>query len=147
MLDKRYYEKGVGEEKGVEGGADFVLDPLLQERSAEGCDIGSELNVLEEEFPSLDFSSLPDAWTSKEGAYAVDDEAVESRARTVREGLRERVAKLEKDQGERRDVVVVTHGVFMKFLSGDKGIDLPKAGWKTFEIGEDEKGRVVLVPI
>jgi broad specificity phosphatase PhoE len=147
VLDKRYYEKGVGEEKGVEGGAELVLDPLLQERSAEGCDTGSELKVLEEEFPSLDFSSLPDGWTSKEGVYAVDDEVVESRASTVREGLREIVAKLEKERGERRDVVVVTHGVFMKFLSGDKGIDLPKAGWKTFEIGEDGDGRAVLVPI
>lgn len=147
VLDKRYYEKGVREDKGIEGGAELVLDPLLQERSAEGCDTGSELKVLEGEFPSLDFSSLPDGWTSKEGVCAVDDEAVESRASTVREGLRERVAKLKTERGERKDVVVVTHGVFMKFLSGDKEIDLPKGGWKTFEVWEDGEGRAVLVPI
>jgi hypothetical protein len=48
---------------------------------------------------------------------------------------------------ERGDVVVITHGVFMKHLSGDQGIDLPKAGWKSYTIKEDEEGGGVLVPV
>ncbi|KAN0102593.1 phosphoglycerate mutase-like protein [Hyaloscypha variabilis] len=143
VLDRRYYAQGSG--KGIEGGAELILDPGLQERSALPCDTGSESAVLEREFPELDFSVLKEGWTRKEGGFGADDEAVEKRAEGVRRGLKDRVEALR--GGERRDVVVVTHGVFMKFLSGDHSIDLPKAGWKTFSTAEDGKGGVVLVPI
>ena len=35
----------------------------------------------------------------------------------------------------------------LKFLSGDLGIDLPKAGWESYTIREDGEGGSVLVPI
>ncbi|KAE9374105.1 phosphoglycerate mutase-like protein [Stipitochalara longipes BDJ] len=143
VLDQRYYERGSG--KGVEGGAELIFDPDLQERSALPCDTGSDRTVLEQEFPRLEFASLEEGWTSKEGVYGAGDEAVEKRAERARKGLRDRGKLLVGN--ERRDVVVVTHGVFMKFLSGDGQIDLPKAGWKSFSIEEDEKGDVVLLPI
>ena len=38
---------------------------------------------------------------------------------------------------ERRGIVVVTHGVFMKLLSGDGDIDLPKPGWRSYTTGND----------
>jgi hypothetical protein len=47
----------------------------------------------------------------------------------------------------RRDIVIVTHGVFMKHLSGDPEVDLPKAGWKSYTIGEGEEESVTFVPI
>ncbi|KAF3358686.1 hypothetical protein VdG1_05240 [Verticillium dahliae VDG1] len=39
----------------------------------------------------------------------------------------------------------LTHGVFMKFLAEDQSIDLPKAGWKAFGLGNREDGGAVLV--
>jgi broad specificity phosphatase PhoE len=122
-----------------------LLDPDLQERSALPCDTGSDRGVLEGAFPGLDFSILPEGWTSKKGFYAADDEAVEERAEKVRGELRKQLEALKR--GERKDIVVVTHGVFMKFLSGDKEIDLPKAGWKSFTIDEGKEGGAVLVPV
>ena len=60
----------------------------------------------------------------------------------MRGDLRERV--MASKDSERRDIVVVTHGVFMKYLSGDPAIDLPKAGWKSSTIEEGEGGGVFI---
>ncbi|KAK9320570.1 histidine phosphatase superfamily [Lipomyces orientalis] len=139
VLDQRYFDEGSG--KGISGGAELVLDPGLQERSALPCDTGSDPQVLEATFPGLDFSGLRAGWQVKEGLYAPD--AVEDRARKVREYLADKIESL-KDRN-RRDVVVVTHGVFMKILSGDPAIDLPKAGWRSYSIEQGEDGKVVLV--
>ena len=143
VLDKSYYDRGSG--KGIDRGAELVLDPDLQERSSLPCDTGSDRQALEVTFPTLDFSTLLPEWLSKEGLYSADDNAVSLRARKVRGQLSERIRKLK--DGERRDAVVVTHGVFMKHLSGDLGIDLPKAGWESYTIKEDEEGGSVLVPV
>jgi broad specificity phosphatase PhoE len=141
VLDKRYYANDLG--NGIDGGIELLLDADLQERSALPCDTGSDRGALEGAFPGLDVSMLPEGWTSKKGTYAADDEAVEERAAKVRGELRKRFEALK--QGERQDVVVITHGVFMKFLSVDKEIDLPKAGWKSFTIEEGEGGDAVIV--
>jgi broad specificity phosphatase PhoE len=141
VLNKRYYNEGSGH--GVEGGAELLIDPDLQERSALPCDTGSDRLALEIAFPSLDFSTLHSAWPSKQGLYSADDNAVNDRARKVRGHLREIIVALK--DGERRDIVVVTHGVFMKHLVGDPGIDLPKAGWKSYTIEEGEEGGGVFV--
>jgi broad specificity phosphatase PhoE len=138
VLDKRYYEDGSG--NGVEGGAELLLDPDLQERSALPCDTGSDRKVLEKAFPTLDFTTLSSGWPSKEGAYAADDSAVDERARRVRELVRKRADQLK--DSKKRDIVIVTHGVFMKFLVGDQEIDLPKAGWKSYTVEEGEGGSV-----
>ncbi|KFZ22607.1 hypothetical protein V502_02872 [Pseudogymnoascus sp. VKM F-4520 (FW-2644)] len=143
VLDKSYYDEGTG--KGIDGGTGLVLDPDLQERSSLPCDTGSDRRALEIAFPSLDFSTLQPGWLSKEGFYSSDDNAVSHRAGKVRGQLRERIIALR--DGERRDTVVVTHGVFMKHLSGDPEIDLPKAGWESYTIKEDEEGGSVLVPV
>jgi hypothetical protein len=123
---------------------ELLLDPDLQERSALPVDTGSERAALEKVFPNLDFSTLPSSWPSKEGLYSADDDAVNARARKVRGDLRKRIAVL---KDSTRDIVVVTHGVFMKFLSGEPAINLPKAGWKTFTIEEDGHGSGVLIPV
>lgn len=59
--------------------------------------------------------------------------------------MSERIRALK--DGERRDVVVVTHGIFMKHLSSDPGIDLLKAAWQSYTIKEDEEGGSVLIPV
>jgi len=111
VLDKIYYEDSTG--KGIKGGAKLVLDPDLQERSALPCDSGSDQQTQELEFPNLDFSHLEPAWTSKVGIYAVDDDSVGKRAAKFRGNLREKSLALK--DGEKGDIVIVTHGVFMKF--------------------------------
>ncbi|KAH6690688.1 phosphoglycerate mutase family protein [Plectosphaerella plurivora] len=125
----------------------LIIDPDLQERSDLPCDTGSGPAELRKAFPGIDFGELEDGWFVKEGLYAADDGAVVQRAQQVRERLRGIVARLEKrEDGKRRNVVVVTHGVFMKFLSEDHAIDLPKAGWKAFKLGSNEDGRAALLP-
>lgn len=143
ILDKRYFDPSSG--YGVENGAVIVIDPLLQERSALGCDTGSDRAVLETAFPRLDFEGLGEAWPSKEGIFSADDEAVHERARRARRGLVELSEQL--SNREKRDVVIVTHGVFMKFLTEEPEIDLPKAGWKSYTVQRDKEQGVKLVPV
>ncbi|KAM9873928.1 phosphoglycerate mutase family protein [Verticillium dahliae] len=138
--------------KDVGGGAQLIIDPDLQERSDLSCDTGSGRINLDKAFPGIDFGSLEDEWFVKEGLYAADDIAVAKRAQRFRNKLRDVITLLktnreEDDEGRKRNVVVVTHGVFMKFLAEDRAIDLPKAGWKAFRIGNMEDGGAVLVPL
>ncbi|KAJ5110275.1 hypothetical protein N7532_002920 [Penicillium argentinense] len=139
VLDKRYFDPDSGH--GIENGATLILDPDLQERSALPCDTGSTSQALEAAFPRLDFKDLAEGWQVKEGLYAPEDEAVNERAKRVRS----RVAELSdylKNQ-ERKHVVIVTHGIFMKFLSGDEDIDLPKAGWASYTLEKHSSGIVM----
>ncbi|KAL5593154.1 hypothetical protein FOBRF1_012256 [Fusarium oxysporum] len=145
ILDKRV----VGD-SGIDKGARLILDPNLQERSTLLCDTGSDRATLEQQFPNLSFGVLGDNWYEKEGAYTADDAAVEARAKVVRESLRDLTEEFEKEgiaaEGK-KDVVVVTHGAFMKFLAEDETIDLPKAGWKAYAIGKRDDGEVTLLPV
>lgn len=132
----------------------LILDPDLQERSAEPCDTGSEVVVLQQRFPGLDFSALSDGWYVKEGPYTSDDEAVAARAKRMRLKFLELSTGLETATGSlRKDIVVVTHGVFMKYLAQDQAIDLSKAGWKAFKFaagaveGRDGFEKDALVPV
>jgi broad specificity phosphatase PhoE len=135
-----------GPNKSAEGVAKLILDPDLQERSDLPCDTGSDVPVLEARFPGLDYSPLGEGWHAKTGAYTADDEAVAARAEGVRKKLL-RVAKaLEASGSEKNAVVVVTHGVFMRFLVEDESIDLPKAGWKAYS-AEERGDSVVLRPL
>lgn len=136
---------GLGDGTDGSATAKLILDPDLQERSDLPCDTGSDPSTLQERFPSVDVAGLGAAWFVKEGAYAAHDEAVEERARKVRRRLWETLEDVEEGK---RDVVVVTHGVFMKFLTGDETIDLPKAGWKAYQVeGREDGGEAVLVPV
>lgn len=143
VLDKRYFDQTSGH--GVEQGITLTLEPGLQERSALPCDTGSERQELGKAFLNLDLEPLDETWPSKEGQFAADDDAVAQRAATVREKLGKLAVSLHGK--ERRDIVVVTHGVFMKFLSGEEDIDLPKAGWKSYVIKENDGNGVSLVPV
>jgi broad specificity phosphatase PhoE len=145
ILDKQYVGDG-----GIDGGARLIVDPDLQERSALPCDTGSDRATLEKNFPNLDFGFLGDEWYAKDGAYTADDVAVKARAKAVREKLCDLVGKLEQEGNFAKgkgDVVVVTHGVFMKFLAEDETIDLPKAGWKAYKILKQDGGENTLLPV
>ena len=144
VLDKRNFPPG-SNAGGIDGSAKLIVDPDLQERSELPCDTGSERAVLETAFPGVDFRVLWNNWQAKEGAYSADDAAVEARANKVRRRLAEVAEELRNEQ--KKDIVVVTHGVFMKFLSGDPTIDLPKAGWSSYSIGQDSAGDIILIPV
>ncbi|KAH8600653.1 histidine phosphatase superfamily [Bisporella sp. PMI_857] len=143
VLDKRYFDPSSG--YGIENGASLVIDPDLQERSALRCDTGSDRETLEKAFPGLNFHGLGEVWPAKEGIFSADDEAVHERARRVRRSLLDLNEQL--NDKEKRDVVIVTHGVFMKFLTEEPEIDLPKAGWKSYTVRNDKVHGLMLVPI
>lgn len=145
VLDRRYFDPASG--NGVEAGAVFIVDPDAQERSALPCDTCSTRESLQQMFPYLDFSHLSDAedaaWRSKTGTYSEHDEAVKTRAMRLRETLEKLMASCE--GSSRPSVAVVTHGVFMKALTNDSSIDLPRPGWAAYHIQKGDDGNVVLV--
>ncbi len=130
----------------AEGTAKLILDPDLQERSDLPCDTGSDVSVLEAKFPGLDYSPLGEGWHAKTGAYTADDRTVDVRAEGFRKKLLRLVKELEANGSKKNAVIVVTHGVFMKFLAEDESIDLPKAGWKAYTV-EERGDRAVLCPL
>lgn len=132
-----------GPNKRDEGATKLILDPDLQERSDLPCDTGSDASVLEAKFPGLEYGSLGESWPAKIGDHAADDEAVAARAERFRKKLLSLTRELAANNSEKKDVLVVTHGVFMKFLAEDESIDLPKAGWKAYTV-EETSDRVLL---
>jgi len=101
-----------GFKKQIESGVKMELLAELQESSGMPCDTGSSREVLEKEelFQGLDFSGLPDDWTSKEGKWAPDSGTVRERAGFVRKWLKSR------SEGH---VVVVLHGGLLYYLTED----------------------------
>lgn len=102
--------------------------PLVQEISANPCDVGSEPVVLRAEFGSLredgapawlDESELTRGWNDKVAAgspWAPRPERLEERARAARKWLRELGRSAENGVAE---IAVVTHGGFLHFLTQD----------------------------
>jgi broad specificity phosphatase PhoE len=143
ILDKRYFPNDPA--RGKHDGASLLLEADLQERSNLPCDTGSSVEELKKAFPLLDFDGLDETWPTKTGRYGPDDGDVGERAVRVTDLLGGLAEKLNVE--DRKDVVVVTHGVFMKFLTGDHDLDLPKAGWKRYGVRKEEGGgRRVLLP-
>ncbi|KAL5611148.1 hypothetical protein FOBRF1_007398 [Fusarium oxysporum] len=145
ILSKQYLKDNSNKE-----GARLIIDQDLQERSDLPCDTGSKRSALEIAFPLLDFSVLDEDWYTKDGPHAANDSAVAARAKRFREKLRETVQDIQGSEdfvNKQKNIVVVTHGVFMKYLCEDMTIDLPKAGWRTFAIADGVDGEAVLNPI
>lgn len=86
--------------------------PELQETSDLPCDTGSDIDILKDEFKDkpVDLSLVKKGWDSKKGKWAPTTEAIKARARDARAWLRSR------PEG---DVVVVTHGGFLHYLTED----------------------------
>ena len=75
--------------------------PGFQENSSKPCDTGSPRQVLEKEFPGLDYSLVVDGWDSKEGEWSPDETSLALRACRMRNWLKER---------EEDEIIIVTHG-------------------------------------
>ena len=141
VLNKRYYDPHSGQ--GIENGSLLIIDPELHERSAFPCDTDSSREALEAAF-GIYFSDLANDWYTKEGLYSPDNDSVKERAKCVASRVAEVVDNL-KDM-EKRQVGIVTHGVFMKYLVEDLEIDLPNAGWKSYTVGKNSSG-IILIPV
>jgi len=97
--------------------------PEAQETSDLPCDTGSSVSVLETEFnkdgEKVDFSEVGEDWNSKVGKWSPASSAIEARARIARIFLKmlgdEAVAAGQEDV----QIVLVTHGGFLHYLTED----------------------------
>jgi hypothetical protein len=88
--------------------------PLAQESTDKPANTPSDLNVLKNEFGDLvDFHRCSDVFTdynTKRGKWAPDGSSLKARAQELRMFLRDRTED---------EIVVVSHGDFLHFVSGD----------------------------
>lgn len=84
--------------------------PEVQETSDLPCDTGSDVEVLQKEFAEqpVDLGLVEKGWNSKTDKWAAASTAIEARAKRARVWLRDRLEE---------EVVVVTHGGFLHFLT------------------------------
>ena len=96
---------------GIDRGLKIVALPMAEEASDAPCDTGSELEVLQAEFPEkIDFDHVKHGWWVHEGEFAFEPKALISRAANLRRWIKARPEK---------EVVLVSHGFFNHFLTGD----------------------------
>ncbi|KAK6430810.1 hypothetical protein LTR95_013034 [Oleoguttula sp. CCFEE 5521] len=117
----------------------IIALPYAEEASADPCDTGSEIEVLQEEFGhGVDFDHVKHGWTRHEGDFEISPPALAARARKLRAWIRGR---------DEREIVLVSHGFFNHYITGDvneKGEQTTgwwrEAEWRTFEFveGDDE---------
>ncbi|KAF2487206.1 histidine phosphatase superfamily [Neohortaea acidophila] len=95
----------------VERGLTIIALPTAEEASNAPCDTGSEIELLKAEFPEhVDFDHVKHGWWVHEGEYAFEPKALISRAAKLRRWIKARPEK---------EVVLVSHGFFNHFLTGD----------------------------
>ncbi|PUU75615.1 histidine phosphatase superfamily [Tuber borchii] len=118
----------LGFKKQVESGVKVELLAELQEVGKSPCNTGSSRDDLEKEelFKELDFSGLPDDWTSKALYAPLDPHPLSERARVARKWLRSR---------SESHVVVVLHGNFIHYVTEalDSNGNLPGTRWSYTE--------------
>ena len=91
--------------------APIVLLPYAQEATDLPSDTGSDRAVIEQKFGKLvDARLVEDGWNSNTGIYAPTSKALHERASRLRAWLQARPEK---------EVVVVGHGNFWHFLTGE----------------------------
>jgi broad specificity phosphatase PhoE len=97
---------------GTERGLKVIALPELQEVGDFPCDTGSDLEVLKKELEDkpVDLSLVPEDWNSKKGEWKSTEDKVNRRASKTRLWLKARPEK---------NIVVVTHGGLVHYLTGD----------------------------
>jgi hypothetical protein len=99
----------------VDRGLKIIALPMAEEASDAPCDTGSELEVLQAEFPNnIDFDHVKHGWWLHEGEFAFEPKALISRAAKLRRWIKARPEK---------EIVLVAHGFFNHFLTGDVDIE------------------------
>ncbi|KAI6088683.1 phosphoglycerate mutase-like protein [Hypoxylon rubiginosum] len=118
-----------------DAGKKVVALPDAQEISILPCDIGSEPSKLEKEFAGLvDLHLVKEGWNDKsiDSKYYPSPAKLEERSRAVRLWLRELASKA----GDDAQIVLVTHGGILHFLTQDwDGVKLERGtGWDNTEL-------------
>lgn len=95
------------------GRSKIALLPEFQECNDFPCDTGSSAETLSKnsEFEGLDFSKLPQDWTSKQGFWSADRDAIAKRAKWVRQWLRSR---------PEQTIVLVGHGDILRQVTASQ---------------------------
>ena len=108
----------------IERGLRIIALPEAQETSDLSCDVGSEPELLEQEFePSkVDLDLVQKGWNSKTGKWANSKTALKARAKEVRQWLKARPEE---------QIVLVTHGGFLHFITEDWTGKDKHPGWCT----------------
>ncbi|KAK6956987.1 hypothetical protein Daesc_002271 [Daldinia eschscholtzii] len=119
----------------VKAGKKVIALPDAQEISTLPCDTGSDPSKLKEEFGDLvDYHMLHEGWNDKSSGskYYPTPANLEARARAARVWLRDLANKA----GDDAQIVLVTHGGFLHFLTEDfDGVKLERGtGWDNTEI-------------
>jgi glucosyl-3-phosphoglycerate phosphatase len=89
------------------GGAAIEVEPLVRERCAFSCDLGSDPEELAREWPRVDFGALGPVWW---GGAIESTASLRARCALYRERLAARA--------DRASLVVVTHWGFIRGLTG-----------------------------
>jgi broad specificity phosphatase PhoE len=84
-----------------------TVEPLVRERAAFSCDVGSHRDALAERWPDHAFDHLDEIWWSR---HEESDQSLRARGRS----FRQTVAR----DGGWHDLAVVTHWGFIKALTG-----------------------------
>jgi len=118
-------------------GLRVVCLPDAQEGTADLSDMGSPVEELRARFgdAGIDYSHVEPGWYEKTGRNEVSVEALRGRARDLRKWLGGR---------EEREIVLVTHGVFAHYLTGDIADDGQQLGeWKICQDDCDDVGLTI----
>lgn len=149
-LDGKYYNRPTSTEPNPSEStnAQLSLQPEVQAHSSRPCDTGSVPEILQSEFPDLPWSEIDlDIFPAKEGKFAPDAESLEQRGKRIQEILLREFRRL-KGNGTsgRGDIVVVSHGGFLRYISGYRE-GIPAAKWRSFFVEFDAEGKIVARPV
>ncbi len=90
-------------------GLDVTIDPLIGERAAFSCDIGTPGSTLATTWPTLDFAHIGENWWPD---MEESEESLDLRGQAFRNRMR--------DHDRWEGVVVVTHWGFIRTLTGHR---------------------------
>ncbi|KAK4201124.1 histidine phosphatase superfamily [Triangularia verruculosa] len=133
----------------------IIALPDIQEVSPFPCDVGTEPEKLLSEFSDekvVDLGLVKEGWNDKGpgSEYAPEPMKLHERARRAREWFRD-LGRGYKGGEEEVNIVAVTHGGFLHFLTEDfEGVDYGRGTgwanteWRTYEVVEEEGKGVVL---
>ncbi|KAL2824281.1 hypothetical protein BDW59DRAFT_173005 [Aspergillus cavernicola] len=146
-LDGSNYGTEADTQFGVSDHAQLSIEPDLQAHSARPCDKGSDISVLRSEFDYFpwDILACDPTFPSKECLYATDARTLEQRGLRVHRLLQQRFKELE--GSSRSNIVVVTHGGFMNFITREKEMGFRPAMPRTFMVSFEEVSRMKLEPV
>ncbi|KAM0351781.1 hypothetical protein ACHAPU_002293 [Fusarium lateritium] len=128
----------------LESGLQVLALPEVQEASNLLCDTGSDLSAIKAEFENLpvDLRLVEPGWQIKQGKWAPAAGSLLERAQLARQWLSERPES---------EIVVITHGCFLHFLTDDwvnsvnsQATDWANAEVRSFTFAQDESGRPAL---